>query len=102
MSPGVQSRGSISSNLLIGQHEKLPNITGSFDEQRLAFGYADGAFDGWEASSIIGSLWPNTNIENGRYIFNASHTTGTGAGVYEDNAHVQPNNISCRSWLRVS
>jgi len=34
--------------------------------------------------------------------FNASRTTGTGNGVYKDNAHVQPNTIVTLYWIRTA
>ena len=94
-------------NLIFGQHEKLPNIYGHIIDVALSpqdTSKHDGAATNGAFSTTVRSGW--SVLGGGSYgyrgpvYFQAKNTTGTGAGVYEDDAHVQTNNISCCTWLR--
>lgn len=101
-------------NLLVGQHEKLPNITGGFS---LRFGDGSGYGCANQNSGSSGAFqailvpdYSTTSVATGSYIsnylngvnFDASLTTGTGSGVYEGGAHVQPNTLTLRHWSRIA
>ena len=100
----VQLIGSVNSNLLIGQGETLPNITGFID----TLGWAA---RGYFARSGAIKVQPSTAMFNpatvassepgyAGWMFDASQTEGTGKNIYKEGAHVQPNTITCRYWLR--
>ena len=89
-------------NLLIGSPETLPNITGfiqivNYDNNNLVAG---GAFyrdtEITQTTEYAGVTSAHKVRATARFSANISNKT------YQTNAHVQPNNISCRSWLRVS
>ena len=95
-------------NLLIGQKETLPDIVGQFmvllnitsnalgtNAVQGAFYNVGGATQSPSRAAIAGSGSGNATMG-----FAASKTTGTGSGVYKTDAHVLPNNISCKAWLR--
>ena len=98
-------------NLIIGQHEKLPNIYALFDlgldgEGSGVAGYCHGtgAIEGLISTEAYrvpdASSSRKTTLRGWR--LDASKTAGTGNGVYGDGNHVQPNTLISRCWLRLS
>ena len=95
-------------NLLIGQGETLPNISGYF-ANRYANITTNGAiveyegayYDNGSTSNAGGtlSLVTGTTHVFPKIGFDANKGDGN-RGIYKDGAHVQPNTISCRIWLR--
>lgn len=89
--------------MLIGQPEKLPNIVGNYFEAMVSHSWLDnrGALSFVNRAPNKAVLLQDNISWNWGYIgFNASETQGTGAGVYQTGAHVQPNNVTIKLWLR--
>lgn len=99
-------RGSVNPNLLIGQAESIPNITGSFTLgsagiNSAVVGYCggSGAFysdDVQEGANIVAIQSGTTTTESRRWGFDASKSSAT----FKNGAHVQPNSLVSRFWLR--
>ncbi len=97
-------------NLLIGQGETLPNITGYF-ANRYANITAAGAiveyggayYDNGSTSNAGGtiSLVTGTTHVFPKIGFNANKGDSN-RGIYKDGAHVQPDTVTCRHWSRIA
>lgn len=90
--------------MLIGQPERLPNIVGFTDWWSYGNGTSSanmGAF--FNAAPLLdtgASYNPSSGNKSQLLSFDASRTTGTGSGVYQNGAHVQPNTVTTKMWLR--
>lgn len=90
--------------------EKLPNIkSGSvyffnYNHHGIAVGVsAAGAvvLDNTDPNNVAGWTGGDNRINyKNSFYFDASKTTGTGAGVYGDGNHVQPSCLTVIFWLR--
>ena len=81
-------------NLLIGQNEALPNVTGDFTFR--GGGYVpNGPFE------LVGGSY-STMLESGAFNNIIRLNLSKGNPIYKNNAHVQPRNISCKCWLRLA
>lgn len=94
---------SILLEVILAEREKLPNIVGFTD-------WWSGG--GGTSSSNMGAFYNALPKQSSKYVgtasgemqllgFDASLTTGTGAGVYKNNAHVQPNSVTLCYWQRL-
>ena len=86
-------------NVLIGQHEGLPNIVGSFYTYTYNTGDAIGAFKSdiknYKQTSINNSDNNRTYVE---MFFSASNANN----IYGKSNHVTVNNLSVRYWKRIA
>ena len=95
-------------NLIIAQREKLPNISGYFANRYANIAAAGaiteqgGAFYDNDSTSNAGGtiqLATSTTHAFPRIGFDADKGDSN-RGIYKNGAHVQPNTISCKTWLR--
>ena len=84
-------------NLLVGQKEGLPNITGSFYQGNgLQYAYSTGAFDVFTATEALIPAGASTKNTARGYSIDASKSSA----VYGAQNNITTMNISCRAWLR--
>ena len=101
---------SILLDVILGQQEKLPNIlSGGFQfynygHYSIAASSGGGAIqtrrEGTDPCSWVGSGETARTTANAFYL-DASKTSGTGFGVYQNDKNVQPNNIALIYWKRL-
>lgn len=90
-------------NLLIAQAETLPNITGNIWYVQFRGTTGDWADSAHGCISITDKINGSSYAASGDYcsrgiVFNAHDSNA----IYKDGAHVQPDNISCNTWLRLA
>ena len=93
--------GSANTSLNTPQKEQLPNITGTFGAPFLNWDEVYGAtYNGAFETTYVWERRPRMEAGGGRGLtFNAEKTTGTGNGVYKDNAHVIPANYAVNVFI---
>ena len=91
--------------VILTEREKLPNIVGdwgTFKGMAVADGGANGALKRTHSTaskySYVNPALATVDIYS--LSFDAASTTGSGYGVYKDNAHVQPNAVVATYWKR--
>ena len=92
--------------VILTEREKLPNIVGdwgTFKGIATADGGANGALKRTHSTaSKYSYVNPAlTTVDIYSLSIDAASTTGTGAGVYKSNAHVQPNAMVACYWRRI-
>lgn len=103
------------SNLITAQKESLPNITGyalirlgstAGVQATLHIAGRGGALtatsDARNEITALSGATSASKTENHILNIDASQTTGTGSGVYQNDAHVQPNTITIKHYLRLA
>ena len=85
-------------DVLIGQTEKLPNLKGTFSKF-IGVNYTTptGVFDYYDIAQLsgYGASGSGTGVLSG-FSFDANKANS----IYQNNAHVQPSNITVRYWKR--
>ena len=102
-------------NLITAQKESLPNITGyalirlgstAGVQATLHIAGRGGALtatsDTRNEITALSGATSASKTENHILNIDASQTTGTGSGVYQNDAHVQPNTITIKHYLRLA
>ena len=85
-------------NLIFGQKETLPNIVGTAYIN--AISGVEGCFTKDDPPGYPPSTFRSDSGFSPRIKMDASLTVGTGSGVYKNGAHVQPNTVTTKMWLR--